>query len=53
MTEQDYIAVSDLAKLKIAEAILRDCAIFQGDTIEEARRLVMSKILFLQSNKEQ
>lgn len=51
MTEQEFIDAQDLANLRIAQIILSQCSIFQGDTIKEANRLVLNRIIYLNSKQ--
>lgn len=51
MTEEIYINISDFARLRVASDILRECAIFQGDGIKEALRLVENRIHYLFSKE--
>ena len=44
MTEDEYTHASDLAQLRVAKEILKECYTFQGEKIKEAFLLVAQRI---------
>lgn len=51
MSEDDYIYATNLAKLRIAEHVLRDVLIIKPDE-REAYQEAMKKIVWLRANYE-
>jgi len=55
MTENEYIAAGDLARLRVALEILRECTTFQGERIDQAYELVRAHVaqMFLDTKLEE